>query len=162
EFDAWDIDPYTLATGRHAPPATGHSVSSAPLRGEISFEYPSLRQTVRLDAEARVLEFHTEVDWHESHVLLKVCFPLAVHARAATFEMPFGYAERPTHYSTSRDAAQYEVPGHRWADLSEHGFGIALLNDSKYGHSCFGNELRLTLLRSPKSPDPEADMGRNE
>jgi alpha-mannosidase len=76
--------------------------------------------------------------------------------------MPFGYAERPTHYSTSWDAARYEVPAHRWADLSEHGFGVALLNDCKYGYSCFGNELRLSLLRSPKSPDPEADMGRHE
>jgi alpha-mannosidase len=162
EFDAWDIDPYTLATGRAAPPATAHSTSSSPLRGAISFEYPSLRQTVVLDAESRVLEFRTEVDWHTSHTLLKVCFPLAVRSRTATYEMPFGYAERPTHYSTRRDAAQYEVPGHRWADLAEHGFGVALLNDSKYGYSCFGNELRLTLLRSPKSPDPEADMGRHE
>jgi alpha-mannosidase len=76
--------------------------------------------------------------------------------------MPFGYAERPTHYSTSWDRARYEVPGHRWADLSEHGFGVALLSDSKYGWSCYGDELRLSLLRSTKSPDPEADMGRHE
>jgi alpha-mannosidase len=75
--------------------------------------------------------------------------------------MPFGYAERPTHYSTSWDRARYEVPAHRFADLSEHGFGVALLNDCKYGYSCYGNELRLSLLRSPKSPDAEADMGRH-
>jgi alpha-mannosidase len=85
-----------------------------------------------------------------------------VRAPSATYEMPFGYAERPTHYSTSRDAAQYEVPGHRFADLSEHGFGAAVLTDSKYGYSCYGNELRISLLRAPKSPDPEADMGRHE
>jgi alpha-mannosidase len=161
-FDAWDIDPYTLGTGRPAPAATSHSVAASPLRAEVRFERPSLVQTVRLDAGSRLLEFHTTVDWHESHVLLKVCFPLAVRARNATYEMPFGYAERPTHYSTSADAARYEVPGHRWADLSEHGFGVALLNDSKYGYSCFGGELRLSLLRSPKSPDPAADMGRHE
>jgi alpha-mannosidase len=76
--------------------------------------------------------------------------------------MPFGYAERPTHYSTSFDRAKYEVPGHRFADLSEHGFGAALLTDSKYGYSCLGGDLRISLLRSPKSPDPEADMGRHE
>src|SRR5436190_7670359 len=76
--------------------------------------------------------------------------------------MPFGYAERPTHYSTSFDRARYEVPGHRFADLSEHGFGAAVLTDSKYGYSCYGNELRVTLVRSPKSPDPEADMGRHD
>jgi alpha-mannosidase len=162
DFDAWDIDPYTLETGRDAPAATSHQVTSSPLRAEITFERPSMKQTVRLDAGSRVLEFHTAVDWHESHVLLKVCFPLAVHARTATYEMPFGYSVRPTHYSTSRDAAQYEVPAHRWADVSEHGFGVALLNDCKYGYSCHENELRLSLLRSPKSPDPEADMGRHE
>ncbi|MDX6409013.1 MAG: alpha-mannosidase [Gaiellaceae bacterium] len=162
DFDAWDIDPYTLETGRDAPPATSHTIASSPLRAEITFSRPSMTQIVRLDAGSRVLEFHTTVDWNESHVLLKVCFPLAVRAKTATYEMPFGYAERPTHYSTSRDAAQYEVPAHRWADLSEHGFGVALLNDSKYGYSCHGNELRLSLLRSPKSPDPEADIGRHE
>jgi alpha-mannosidase len=117
---------------------------------------------VRLDAGARRLEFHTKVDWHESHTLLKVCFPLAVRAPNATYEMPFGYAERPTHYSTSWDRARYEVPGHRWADLSEHGFGAALLSDCKYGYSCYGNELRMSLLRSTKSPDPEADLGGHE
>ena len=161
-FDAWDIDPYTLSTARPAPPATSHSVNASPLRAEITFTRAGFKQTVRLDAEARLLEFHTTVDWDETHTLLKVCFPLAVRARTATYEMPFGYAERPTHYSTSADAARYEVPGHRWADLSEHGFGVALLNDSKYGWSCYGSELRLSLLRSPKSPDPEADLGRHE
>jgi alpha-mannosidase len=122
-------------------------------------ERSSLRQVVRLDAGARRLELHTTVDWHEDHKLLKVCFPLAVRAPSATYEMPFGYAERPTHFSTSGDRARYEVPGHRFADLSEHGFGAALLTDSKYGYSCFANELRISLLRAPKSPDPEADMG---
>jgi alpha-mannosidase len=76
--------------------------------------------------------------------------------------MPFGYAERPTHFSTSFDRARYEVPGHRWADLSEHAFGAAVLTDSKYGYSCLGDELRVSLLRAPKSPDPEADVGPHE
>jgi alpha-mannosidase len=166
-FDAWDIDPYTLETGRPAVPADSYTVASSPLRAEITFvrslgESSSLVQTVRLDAESRRLEFRTTVDWQESHTLLKVCFPLGVRAPNATYEMPFGYAERPTHYSTSWDRARYEVPGHRWADLSEHGFGVALLSDSKYGWSCYGNELRLSLLRSTRSPDPEADMGGHE
>jgi alpha-mannosidase len=161
-YDAWDIDPSALETRRDLDPAVSWSASSTPLRAEITFERPALTQVVRLDAGARRLEFHTTIDWHEEHTLLKVCFPLAVHARSATYEMPFGHAERPTHWSTSWDRARYEVPGHRWADLSEHGFGVALLNDCKYGWSCRGNELRLSLLRSPKSPDPEADQGRHE
>jgi alpha-mannosidase len=167
-FDAWDVDPFHLQTRRDCPPAESYSVSSvSPLRAEVRFERAiahasRMTQVVRLDAHARRLEFHTTVDWHESHTLLKVCFPLAVRAPYATYEMPFGYAERPTHFSTSRDEARYEVPGHRWADLSEHGYGAAVLTDCKYGYSCYGNELRISLLRSPKSPDPEADMGRHE
>ena len=166
-FDAWDIDPYTLRTRRDAAPAESHEIVTAtPLRAEIAFERPlgeasRIRQVVRLDAGSPRLEFHTTVDWHESHTLLKVCFPLAIRSPNATYEMPFGYAERPTHYSTSFDRARYEVPGHRFADLSEHGFGAAVLTDSKYGYSCYGGDLRITLLRSPKSPDPEADMGRH-
>jgi alpha-mannosidase len=161
-YDAWDIDPAALEMRRDFPPATSWRVTSTPLRAEITFERPGATQVVRLDAGSRRLEFHTTIDWHEEHALLKVCFPLAVHARTATYEMPFGYAERPTHWSTSWDRARYEVPGHRWADLSEHGFGVALLNDCKYGWSCFGNELRLSLLRSPRMPDPAADVGRHE
>jgi alpha-mannosidase len=161
DFDAWDIDPAHLRTRRDWPQAESWSVvTETPLRAELAFERGGFRQVVRLDAESRRLEFHTEIDWHEHRKLLKVCFPLAVRWPTATYEMPFGYAKRPTHYSTSFDAARYEVPGHRWADLSEHGFGVAVLTDSKYGYSCFGNELRVSLLRSSKSPDPEADMGR--
>jgi alpha-mannosidase len=167
-FDAWDIDPFHLETRRDVGPAESWEVVTAtPLRVEVAFarrvgDASTLRQVVRLDAGERRLEFHTTVDWHEEHKLLKVCFPVDVRASNATYEMPFGYAERPTHRSTSFDRARYEVPGHRWADLSEHGFGAALLTDSKYGYSCYGNELRISLLRSPKSPDPEADMGRHE
>ena len=76
--------------------------------------------------------------------------------------MQFGHAERPTHYSTSHDLARYEVPGHRFADLSEHGFGVALLTDCKYGYSTYGNQMRISLLRSPQMPDPDADVGRHE
>jgi alpha-mannosidase len=168
DFDAWDIDPYTVHTRRDAQPAESHTVlTQTATRVEIAFERPlgeasRVRQIVRLDAGSPRLEFHTTVDWHESHTLWKVAFPLDVRAPNATYEMPFGYAERPTHYSTSFDRAKYEVPGHRFADLSEHGFGAAVLTDSKYGYSCYENALRITLLRSPKSPDPEADMGSHE
>ena len=76
--------------------------------------------------------------------------------------MQFGVVERPTHFSTRADAAQYEVPGHRFADLSEHGFGVALLSAATYGWSTLGQEMRMTLLRSPRWPDPQADVGEHE
>jgi alpha-mannosidase len=164
-WDAWDVDPFHLETGRPCAGAHTSRVERAhPLRAELRFEHEigrasRLVQTVRLDAGARRLEFHTEVHWRERHRMLKVAFPLRVHADRATYEMPFGHAERPTHYSTLADLARYEVPGHRWADLSEHGYGVALLNDCKYGHSAYGDTLRLSLLRAPTSPDPEADQG---
>ena len=139
-FDAWDVDPFHLETVEDCPPATScEAAATGPLRAEVVFERPvgrasSMRQVVRLDAGARRLEFHCEVDWRESHTMLKVLFPVCVRSPNATYQMQFGHAERPTHYSTSRDLARYEVPGHRFADLSEHGFGVALLTDCKYGY----------------------------
>ena len=166
-WDAWDVDPYHVKLGEPCAPAGGvAALVATPLRAEVRFERPvgqrsRLTQTVRLDAHARRLEFHTEVDWHEEHRLLKAAFPLAVRSRVATYETAFGVEQRPTHANTSADAARFEVPGHRFADLSEDGFGVALLTDSKYGYSCREGILRASLLRSPKAPDPEADMGRH-
>jgi alpha-mannosidase len=158
-WDAWDIDPSHLETRADYPPAEG----AAELRpSEVVFERPALRQTIRLEPGSRRLEIHTSVHWREDHRLLKVCFPLAVRAPRATFETAFGVAERPTHRSSARDLAQFEVCGHRWADLSEHGFGVALLSESKYGYSVLGNELRMSLLRAPGQPDPGADRGHHE
>ncbi len=167
DWDAWDIDPFHLETRADCAPADGVAgVTAGPLRAEATFERPvgersHLRQTIRLDAGARRLEIHTTADWHEAHRLLKVAFPLAVHADEATYETAFGVARRPTHFSTRHDLARFEVPGHRFADLSEHGFGVALLTDSKYGWSALGDTLRISLLRAPKLPDPEADMGEH-
>ena len=118
--------------------------------------------TVRLWASSPRLEFTTELDWHDRRLLLKTRFPLAVRASRATFETAFGVIERPTHRNTSWDAARFEVSGHRFVDLSEPGYGVALLNDGRYGYHALGNELGLSLLRSPHYPDPLADEGRHE
>jgi alpha-mannosidase len=168
DFEAWDLDPFHLETRADCPPATSAEVVLAdPLRVEVAFERPigersRMRQTVRLDAEARRLECHCAIDWQEDRRALKVRFPVAVLAPRATYEMQFGVVERPTHFSTRHDAAQYEVPGHRFADLSEHGFGVALLSAATYGWSTLGGEMRMTLLRSPRWPDPDADRGSHE
>ena len=142
-------------------------VRREPLRAELKFEFTigqasRLTQVVRLDAGARRLEFRCEADWQESHKMLKLAFPVQVSAMNATYEMQFGHVERPTHYNTPYDLARYEVPFHKWFDLGEHGFGVALLNDCKYGGSTFDNVMRLSLLRSPDSPDPKCDRGRHE
>jgi alpha-mannosidase len=167
-YDAWDIDPFHLETRRDCPPARSCELrAGGPLRAEIAFERAvgagsTMRQVVRLDAEARRLEVHCELDWHERHRLLKVAFPVRVHAPDATFETQFGAVRRPTHYTTPYDLARYEVPAQRFCDLSEHGFGVALLTDSKYGYSAYGDTLRVSLVRAPTRPDPEADQGAHE
>ncbi|HEX5898549.1 MAG TPA: glycoside hydrolase family 38 C-terminal domain-containing protein [Solirubrobacteraceae bacterium] len=168
DFEAWDLDPFHLETRSDCPGASGAEVVLAgPLRGEVAFERAigarsRMRQTVRLDAESARLEFHCAIDWHEDRRALKVRFPVAVHAPRATYEMQFGVVERPTHYSTRRDLAQFEVPAHRFADLAEHGFGVALLSAATYGWSVHGGDMGMTLLRSPRWPDPDADVGHHE
>ena len=161
-FEAWDLDPFHLETRSDCPGATGAELALAePLRAEVVFERPigrasRMRQTVRLDAESGRLEFHCAIDWHEDRRALKVRFPVAVHAPRATYEMQFGVVERPTHYSTRRDLAQYEVPGHRFADLSEHGFGIALLSAATYGWSVHGEDMRMTAPALPPLAGPRS------
>jgi alpha-mannosidase len=167
-FDAWDVDIYHLE--KYQPIAPAHSVKiieEGPLRASLEFEFAissqsSIRQVVSLTSISPKLEFSTEVDWHEDHKFLKVEFPLNLHAMFATYEIQFGHLQRPTHFNNSWDMARFEVSAHHWADFSEPDFGVALLNDSKYGYSVHDNIMRLSLLRSPKMPDPDADMGRHK
>jgi alpha-mannosidase len=164
-YEAWDVEPQDLETAKPCPRAQSSAISlDTPLRAQVTLQRrighaSTMTQVVSLDADARSLEFHNEVDWHESRKWLKAAFPVAVRAMHATYEMPFGCVERPTHYNTSFDLARFEVPGHKWIDLSEHGFGVSVLNDSKYGFSTLGHTMRISLLRATKSPDPVADMG---
>ena len=98
------------------------------------------------------------VDWKESKKILKAHAETTVHSSTANFEIQYGLIERPTHQSTSWDQAKFEVSGQKYADISQPDYGIALVNDSKYGYSVYQNSIELSLLRSPKAPDPEADM----
>ncbi len=164
DYDAWELERDDLADPE---PLTGcesiEVVERGPLRAAVRivrrFGESSLTQVMSLRAGSRRLDFATTVDWHESHRLLKVAFPTAVVAGRAAFDVGFGHVERPTHENTSWDAAQFEVPAHRFADLSEHGYGVALLNDCKHGYDVRGGTLRLSLLRAPTMPDPLADRG---
>ncbi|XP_040824661.1 alpha-mannosidase 2C1 isoform X1 [Ochotona curzoniae] len=168
-WDAWDVMDYHLETRKPVlgQPGTLAVGVEGGLRGSAWFLLqlsPSSRlsQEVVLDIGCPYVRFHTEVHWHEAHKFLKVEFPARVRSPHATYEIQFGHLQRPTHRNTSWDWARFEVWAHRWLDLSEHGFGLALLNDCKYGASVHGNVLSLSLLRAPKSPDATADMGRHE
>jgi alpha-mannosidase len=163
-FDAWDIEEdyeangtEVLATGPAKVIETGpHRVA---VRIQRRFGASTITQTIRLWANSPRVEFKTDLDWHDRRILLKSRTPLAIHADHATFECACGVIKRPTHRNTPWDSAKYEVAGHRFADLSEAGFGVALLNDGKYGHDIAGNVMGLSLLRSPVYPDILADEG---
>lgn len=167
-WDAWDVELHHLEKGR--------CVSESDVRLEIGMKGPllvsllrvisisphsTIHQVISLSCVSRRLDFTCRIEWHESHQLLKVDFPLAIHTDQASFECPFGVVKRPTHRNTSWDVARFEVCGHRFADLSEPDYGVALLNNCKYGYAALKSCLSLSLLRSPKAPDPECDMGQH-
>ena len=166
-WEAWDVDVFHLEKRYDVAVARSiRVIEHGPLRAAIEVEYElsgqsRLRQIISLTALSPRLDFANEVEWQERHKFLKVEFPLDLRAEEATYEIQFGHVRRPTHFNTTWDVARFEVSAHRWADLSEPDFGVALLNDCKYGYATQGNVMRLSLLRSPKSPDPVADMGRH-
>lgn len=102
-----------------------------------------------------------DVDWHEQRQLLKVAFPVDIRATGATYDTQFGNVKRPTHWNTSWDYARFETVGHQWADLSERGYGVSLMNDCKYGYDIKDHLMRLTLIKSALVPDPTADQGEH-
>lgn len=167
-WDAWDVMDYHLQTRKPLVEVSeaAHVVCSDRLRATVRFslkisDMSNITQDIVLDAMCPYLKFNTQVHWEESHKFLKVEFPVRVHSPNATYEIQFGHVQRPTHRNTSWDWARFEVWGHKWADLSEHNFGVALLNDCKYGYSVYKNTMTLSLLRSPKAPDAHADMGKH-
>ncbi|MCA0758160.1 alpha-mannosidase [Paenibacillus sp. N4] len=120
-----------------------------------------LTQKVVLTHGSRRIDFVTDVDWRESGKMLRTSFPVDVRTDAVSCEIQFGYLKRPTHRNTMWDYAKDEICAHHWVDLSEPDYGVALLNDCKYGHRAEGGTLDLNLLRSPSYPDPEADRAEH-
>jgi alpha-mannosidase len=166
QWDAWDLEATYAEDGEEIPAASIDVVEDGPhraaIRVERRFRASRIVQDVRLWAGSARIDFATRLDWHDRRWLVKTRFPLAVRSPRATFETAFGVVERPTHRNTSWDQARFEVAGHRFADLAQPEFGVALLNDGRYGHHALGSELGLSLLRSPVWPDPLADEGLQE
>ena len=164
DYDAWNIDPGTL----DVPPMTiEHAdvellkTAEPTIRVTSQWGKSKFVQTIGLSADGDEVNVDNQFDWHESHILLKAAFPLAASGPFATYEIPYGTIDRPTTRNNSWEKAQFEVPAMRWADLGDGQHGFSLINNSKYGYDAVGNLLRLSLLRSPKWPDPEADMGHH-
>lgn len=166
QWDAWDVDIFYDDRMWTADPAESIEVIAAgPLRATIEITRRVLNspytQRISLDYNRPLLIFETDIDWQERHILLKVAFPVEVLAMHATYDIQWGNVQRPTHRNTSWDWARFETCAHKWVDLSEGDYGVSLLNDCKYGHDIRDNVIRLSLLRSPTSPDPAADQGRH-
>jgi alpha-mannosidase len=163
DYDAWDIEGDYRRRGEEAFADSIEVAEHGPQRGALRItrrvRNSILVQSMRLWANSARIDFATRFDWRDRRILVKALFPLAVRADAATFECAFGVHRRPTHANTSWDAARFEVACHRFVDLSENGYGVALLNDGRYGCHARGSELGLSLLRSPILPDQLADEG---
>lgn len=130
----------------------------AGIRIHKTFLDSKIIQDVLMYSDIPRIDFRTYIDWKQSQILLKAAFPVDVNAEEATYEIQFGNVERPTHWNTLWDVARFEVCGHRWADLSEGGYGVSLMNDCKYGYDIKDGEMRLTLLKSGIEPNPVADQ----
>ncbi len=167
EYDAWDLEGWARRRSRSLRgPATVEVLERGPLLGAVRVtraDGPStFAVTYRLTAGSNRLDLVVDVDWrHEEH-LLSMAFPVDVRAEQATCDIQFGHVRRPTHASSSWDAAKFEVCAHRFVDLSEPSFGIAVLNDGRFGHAVQGDAVRVSLLRAARYPDPQADRGRHE
>ncbi|NGN67788.1 alpha-mannosidase [Streptomyces sp. A7024] len=174
QWDAWDIDKFyrNKVTDLTAAESV-ELVEDGPLRATVrvtrTFGESRIVQDVTLAAGSDRLDITADVDWHESEKVLKAAFPLDVHAERSTSEIQFGHVHRPTHVNTSWDAARFEICAHRWLQVAEPGYGVAVLNDATYGHDVtrtphrdgLGTTVRLTILRAPHFPDPRTDLGRH-
>ena len=165
-FDAWNIDIFYDDKQWLADPATSvRVVEAGPLRAMIEIQRQILHsqytQRISLAYNSPHIAIETNIDWRERHILLKVAFPVDILNPVASYEIQWGNVQRPTHRNTSWDWARFETCAQKWVDLSEGDYGVSLLNDCKYGHDIQVNVMRLSLLRSPTSPDPEADQGEH-
>jgi alpha-mannosidase len=174
-WDAWDIDAHYRRSVEDLRAAEDVAVSErtpqrVAVRVRRRFGASTVEQTVSLAAGVARLDVETRVDWHERQRLLKLAFPIDVHAERAASEVQFGHVHRPTHTNTSWDAARFETCAHRWVHVGEAGYGVAVTNDATYGHDIgrttredggTTTTVRLSLLRAPLYPDPESDQGEH-
>jgi len=175
-WDAWDIDKHYK--NRYTDLLEPESVTvteESPLVGAITVERAfgngsRISQTVTVRAGSPRIDIETDIDWHEAEKILKAAFPVDVRAAHSSAEIQFGHIQRPTHTNTSWEAARFEVSGHRWVHIGEPGYGVAVINDSTYGHDVSRTvredggtttTVRLSLVRAPRIPDPEADQGKH-
>lgn len=169
QWDAWDVDVHYRNTVTDLVEADSVAADGDAVVVTRTFGGSRVVQRFALDAGSRTLSLGIELDWRETQKLLKLAFPVDVHTDTATSEVQFGHIDRKTHTNTSWDAARFETVAHRWVRVAEPGFGVAVVNDSTYGHDVTRAQrsvgggtvsvVRLSLIRSAMFPDPTQDQG---
>jgi alpha-mannosidase len=163
-YEAWDLHNTNLVKRWDVRKAESvRVVESGPLRVAVEvtrkIHNSRLIQRIVLWKDSPWVDFETTIDWRdEIHRILKVAFPLNITAFTCRYDIAFGNMDRPTTRSTTWEKTKFEVAAHKWADLSDNGYGVALINDCRYGYDCEKNVLRLSLVRAPKHPNPQSDL----
>lgn len=162
-YDCWDIDMFYTEkfwdiTDVSRMEWTEMGATRATLEIDRKPSKSMLKQKIYFYADSRRIEFETYVDWKDSQHLLKAHFPVNIHSDEATFEIQFGNITRKVHTNTSWDQARFESCGQKWVDFAEGRYGVALLNDCKYGHSINNSNMAITLIKSGTEPNPTTDQ----
>jgi alpha-mannosidase len=165
-YDAWDLESWTPALGEPLlRPTLVEVIQHGPLVGRVQVRHEfgpsSATVTYTMRAGSERLDIAIALDWQHDEHLLSMAFPLDIRADTAACDIQFGHVRRPTHPSNSWDAARFEVCAHRYVDVSEPDFGVAVLNDGRYGHGLFDGRVRVSIARAARYPDPTADRGEH-
>jgi len=163
-WDNWDIDydqSQKMQPILECVSSEVVSIGALQLRIRVKYKFDNsiLSQDIVFYSDTPRIDFESLVDWNSTHSLLKVGFKVNVLSSDARFETQFGNIKRPTHENFGTDKTQFEVCNHKWTDLSDTRFGVAVLNDCKYGISVHENDMRLTLHKGGCRPDPRGDKG---
>ncbi|MCQ2427449.1 MAG: glycosyl hydrolase-related protein [Clostridia bacterium] len=165
KYDAWEIQEFSGYKYRTVSDCDSAEIVSDGVRSGLhTVRHHSgslIEQTVWVYDSERRIDFETHLDWHSKHRILRTAFPVDINTDRASFEIQYGFTERPTHSNTSWDRMKFETCGHKYADMSEGNYGVSLLNDCKYGHNIHGNTMMLTLLKRPTDPSEVADEGEH-
>lgn len=166
EFNAWNIDAaYKEKVWQIDQVSEVRLLENGPVRGSVlikkRFLDSEVEQRICFYKHTARIDFKTRINWNEHQMLLKAAFPLDILCKEANYDIQFGNVSRSTHENTTWDQARFEVCAHKWADISEPGYGAALLNDCKYGYDVHDSVIRLTLLKSGIFPNPDADQGEH-
>lgn len=167
QWENWDIDIYYKRKMWEVNDLkSAEVIEQGPLRYCIKVErnFLSSRIVQYICFYSRIprIDFKTKVSWNEKNILLKAAFPVDINSNKAVYDIQYGNIERETHSNTSWDMAKFEVCAHKWADLSEGGYGVSLMNDCKYGYDIKDGNMRLTLIKAGTYPNPDADLGLHE